>query len=183
MKTIHKLLMLLTSAMPAKAIDLNGRHYIERYHVLSLGKLTILLHRYLGADGDHHLHDHPHKWSLGIPLTGGYEEEKLVAMEPSKAHTKMRSIRPWRWNFIGTLGFHRIARVQPGTWTLFITYNRFKYWGELRQEVSTRPEVDYGLKVSALRYAPMPDTSPTNSDWYKFARTGKQLRNARGTDY
>lgn len=182
MNTVHNFLMRITRSMPAKAIDLGSRRYIERYHVLTVGKLTILLHRYLGADGDRHLHDHPHKWSLGIPLIGGYEEEKLVAMEPSKAHTVMRSIRPWRWNFIGTLDFHRIAKVKPGTWTLFITWNRFKYWGELRQQVAPNPNIDFGLKVTALHYSAMPDTSPTNSDWYRTAKTGKQLRSARGTD-
>lgn len=182
MKTMHNFLMRITQRMPAKAIDIYARHYIERYHVVTVWRLTILLHRYLGADGDRHLHDHPHKWSLGIPLLGGYQEEKLIAFDPNGALLKLRSIRPWRWNFIGTRDFHRIAKVQPGTWTLFITWHRFKFWGELKSEVTPNFSIDYGLKVIGLRYSTMPETKPTNPHWYRTAITGKELRNRRGTN-
>lgn len=173
MKREH-ILKWLTARMPAKGIDLHGKHYIERYHVLTLGKLTLLLHRYFSADGDRHQHDHPHRWSLGIPLIGGYTEERLQALCPNRgAITKLVHIRPWRWNYISWNRFHRIASVRPGSWTLFITYNRRKFWGELRPDER---------KPSQLTYRPVPDTSPTPRSWYKTAKTGRELRWARGTE-
>lgn len=180
---IEKFLFWITALMPAKAIDLGSKYYIERYHVLTLGRLTVLLHRYLGADGDRHLHDHPHKISLGIPIIGGYEEERLRSLEPDRAHTRMRKIRPWRWNLIRARDFHRIASVKPGTWTLFITWHRFKFWGELKPQITPQPERDYGIKISGFVYEQVLDTSPTNSDWHRFALNGNQLRNKRGTNY
>lgn len=168
----EKLLMWLTARLPAKSIDLNGRYYIERYHVLTVGRLTILLHRYFGADGDRQQHDHPHRLSLGIPLIGGYTDERLLALSPkSGAITKRVNIRPWRWNLMHWGRFHRIAAVKPGTWTLFITWHRCKFWGEI-----------VPLCGGDILYRPVPGVKESPNDWYRSAKNGRELRAIRGTD-
>lgn len=169
-----KILMWLTGFMPAKAIDLHGQHYIERYHVLTLGKLTVLLHRYFSPDGDRHQHDHPHRLSLGIPLIGGYTDERLQALSPHGGLiTTTRKIRPWRWNLMNWGSFHRVASVKPGTWTLFITWHRCKFWGFLERAVN-------GDGIIIYRPAHN-ETNPTPNNWYKTAPSGRALRHLRGT--
>lgn len=168
-------LMWISGKLPAKAIDLNDQYYIERYHVLTIGKLTILLHRYFACDGDRHQHNHPWKWCLGIPLIGGYNEERLTSLCPTKgAITKVVKIRPWRWNLFDRNHMHRVAAILPKTWTLFITYNRCQEWGELKPDPSAR---------FPLVFDRVPGAQKTKNDWYKFSKTGNELRKLRGTDY
>lgn len=164
----HRFLMWLTAGLPAKAIDLDGQHYIERYHVLTRGNVTVYLHRYLGADGDRSQHNHPWRWAIGIPLIGGYIESRLVSLCPLEGMlTKGVTIRPWRWNWISDGCFHRIAVVKSGTWTLFIHGERYKFWGEIRSDLS---------------FGAIPGVRPTQGSWYKNAPNGRQLRLARGTN-
>lgn len=164
----------LTATMPAKAIDLGGKYYIERYHVLTRGKLTILLHRYLGCDGDRHEHNHPHRWSLGIPLRGGYTEERVIALCPNRGIlSRMVRIRPWRWNIISHNRLHRVAHVEPFTWTLFITWHRYKFWGELLRNPNHNKQ---------LIFRAVPGTQETSPTWYKTALSGRELRRRRGTN-
>lgn len=168
------ILLLLTRNLPARAIDLDGQHYIERYHVVRIGKLTIMLHRYLGSDGDRSVHDHPWLWSLGIPLVGGYSEERVIGFCPEKNWlSKSVNIRPWRWNFIGAMRFHRIEYVLPGTWTLFITYNRFKSWSFASNMIGVN-----GNFVALSQ----PYNVKGVAGWQKSAPKGKEFRVARGTD-
>lgn len=162
---INRLLLWVTQFLPARAIDLDGRPYIERYHVWTCGRLAIYLHRYLGADGDRNLHNHPHRWSLGIPLVGGYVESRVTALCPKQgALTQWVEVRPWRWNWIPAGRFHRIARVTPDTWTLFIAWDRFKFWGEL---------------TPAGQFRAVPGVQETREDWFKTAPSGRQLRAQR----
>lgn len=173
---ITNFLMWISANMPAKAIDLNGQYYIERYHVITISKLTLLLHRYFGADGDRHVHNHPHQLSIGIPLKGGYVEETLVGLCPSRGLiTKPTFVNFWRWNIIKRKDFHRIAAVDIGTWTLFITYNRCQNWGELKPH----PDFKEGLVFTRAEGV----KGETKNDWYKKAIKGKALREQRGTDY
>lgn len=166
------LLMWLTGFMPARAIDLDGKYYIERYHAFRIGKFTVMIHRYLGSDGDRSVHDHPWKLSVGIPLIGGYEEERVIGFCPESGWiSKLVKIRPWRWNFISAMRFHRIAHVQPGTWTLFITYNRFKSWSFANWYRSLGEVILH-----------QPYDTPSFAGWQKTAPKGKEFRVARGTN-
>lgn len=164
----NKLLLRLTQNMPARAIDLDDKHYIERYQVAQFGKVHIYLHRYLGCDGDRQIHDHPWRYALGIPLVGGYAEEVLTALDAGNGwRSKMVWRRPWCWNLINARTFHRIAYVEKGTWSLFITFERFKAWGFLSR---TDFEVIYS-----------PHYGAANEQWAIDAPTGAELRAGRGT--
>lgn len=170
---INRFLLWLTSTMPAKAIDLDGKYYIERYLAKRFKRwnVEIVLHRYLGSDGDRAVHDHPWRLSIGIPITGGYTDERVLGFEPNNGwKSKMVKIRPWRWNFISALRYHRIAYVEPGTWTLFITIKEFKGWGFAHHNPQ---EGTVTLTQHQGRFA---------HDWDKTAPVGWLFRKMRGTN-
>lgn len=181
---IHRLLMRLTRNMPARAIDLDqpggtAQHYIERYRIGEWRGITAYLHRYLGSDGDRDLHDHPWAWSIGIPLIGGYTEERFTRFCTEQGwRMRLRTIWRFRPNFIGRSAMHRIASVQPGTWTLFMHGKRETGWGF----VATWPSSDGSATVMYVK-APSSsiDTSDARARWHETAPTGAQLRADRGT--
>lgn len=109
-----------------QSIRPDGQPYIERY---TFGH-GIFLHQYLGSDGDRFLHNHPWRWSVGIPLVGWYKEDRLVHADPFRGVcTKVRHIFRFRPNLIMSTDFHRISATRPGTWTLFIHGERLGGWG------------------------------------------------------
>ena len=171
MKTRNHVLLWLTRNLPARAIDLEGKHYIERYQVFKAGRLEVLLHRYLGSDGDREVHDHPHRWSLGIPLAGGYTEERVIGFCVQKGWiSRMVKICPWRWNWVSSVRFHRIAYVNPGTWTLFIRWDRFKTWSFARNS-------PFSKCVLLQQHLPC-----TGSDDWSDKPNGRTFRAYRGTE-
>ncbi len=169
-----RLLLWFTRNRPARAIDLDGAHYIERYHVTKFGPVTVLLHRYLGGDGDRQMHDHPWALAIGWPLVGGYDERRVLGFEPGGWVATVKRIRPWRPNLITPLTFHRVASVTPGTWTLFVTVRRMKGWG-------------FAVPVTGHRGEPLvvydqPFDVEHTAKWERSAPTGRVLRRQRGTE-
>lgn len=81
---------------------------------------SIRLHYILRGDADRHLHDHP--WcARTIILRGGYVEERY-----------QRDFYDREAGYTGPLQvgeLHRIAHVEPGTLTLFITWGKSDAWG------------------------------------------------------
>lgn len=122
-------------ASKAKAhfsITPGGKPYIERFYMGKPFGIGVFLHQYLDPDGDRQLHNHPWRWSMGIPLVGGYKEERLTHMCPFLGvQFVIRNIWWLRPNYIRGFDFHRIASVKPGTWTLFIHGERLGGWGFL----------------------------------------------------
>ena len=94
---------------------------------------SLFVHYFHIADEDEWLHDHP--WPcVGIPVVGGYVEERLTRMCPMAGiRTRKRRIFTFRPNFIGTKTFHRIAKVKQGTWTLFLHGPSTGCFGFLKQ--------------------------------------------------
>ena len=176
-----RLLMWLTRRLPARAIRLDGRRYIERYHLGVVAGVTMYLHRYLGADADRHLHHHPWQWSLGIPLVGGYTEERLVRLCPRTGlRTRLRRVGHWWPNLITARTFHRVAAIEPGTWTLFVHAPRHASWGFLELVPP-----DEGGSGTGVLYRPAYgslDTTERLSDWQRTAPTGADLRHREGTE-
>ena len=180
---IRRRLTRWTDHLPARAIDLHGRPYIDRFHVCTVGSLTVYLHQYHSADGDRELHDHPWAWSVGIPLAGGYNEARLrwICAERG-AVTAWRRIRPWRWNLMTVNSAHRVAKYLPGTWTLFIHGPRVKHWnfllderGPETREVRGGDEVTlHGGTVALGQWLP-----PSDPAWYASAPRGSALRAGR----
>lgn len=93
--------------------------YLKRYIICRLPFLQIYIHKFLGPDEDADLHDHPYD-SFKLILKGGYEEQRPEGMV---------------WQLRGKHGImkaeqlHRINRVLPDTWTLFIGGKRRRVWG------------------------------------------------------
>lgn len=184
---IGALLLRLTAPMPARAIHIGDRPYIERYFVGRWLGCTVYLHRYLGSDGDRQVHDHPWRWAVGIPLVGGYLEERVTGLDPRHGWLAVnRPVRRFRPNLIRATTFHRIVSVEPGTWTLFVHGSRFKGWGFLRL---CRWGRDVGMPVDARQHRDVtveyhqPFDFDATRDWECRAVTGRELRAAEGTDH
>lgn len=146
--------------------------YLERYHLLSPGPrgewtLSAYLHRFVRADGDEALHDHPWPWACSVVLCGGYYEERLRRIDPSDREplaVETRWRRPGSISLIRRGDFHRIAEVRPETWTLFV-HGAWAYrWGFLRHARSTRP--DGRVSVLDLIYTREP---PSTGGWWETA--------------
>jgi len=84
------------------------------------------LHKFYSHDVDMAPHNHPWRWSISIPLCGGYIEERRCA----DGTIRIRRVRPFIPNFFGRDTFHRIAMLHgPEVWTLFICGPKFQGWG------------------------------------------------------
>lgn len=187
---LARLLYRLTENLPARAIRIDDRPYMERYYVGRCLGVTVYLHRFLAGDGDRQVHDHPWRWALGIPLVGGYVEERLEAFCPTLGWiSRVHRVRRFRLNLIGARTFHQIVHVEPGTWTLFAHGARFKGWGFLsRRHKEAAPVVT--LRGVPLEFDPVVDGAvyhqpfdfDRSRDWECRAVTGRELRAAEGTD-
>lgn len=172
MSAINRLLLHLTRNRPVREIRLGQRRYMERHWIGRLGPITVYLHRYLGGDGERQVHDHPWGWALGIPLTGGYDEERVVGLCPRYGWlSRVVRVRPWRWNLLTAGTFHRVAHTHPDTWTLFIHGPRCKSWGFLNR-CTPLPRAT-GLPVV---YYHQPEDVAVHGDWQYRAPRARDLR-------
>lgn len=131
---MNEQLLALTASMPCKQIDINGRPYMQRYYA---GETSdghdLWIHRFLSCDGERHQHNHPFEAQSAV-LDGGYVEEMpdddylrlpsplcppkdlVEAIYRGESwHSENYNARP-----ISVFDWHRIASVEPETWTLFI---------------------------------------------------------------
>jgi hypothetical protein len=127
---MRKLLNVLTRRMPLRVIEINGP-YLERYYVGQLFGATFYLHHFVSSDEERHLHNHPWVWGRSLVPRGGYDEEVVCDLSADGPITKTRRVR-W-WNVVNGNHFHRVARADVGTWTLFFHGPRVvgKGWGFL----------------------------------------------------
>lgn len=165
---IRKLLYKLSGHLPCRTISRDGNPYLERYFVLQRFGLTVYLHRFVGADGDEEVHNHP--WnSLAAWLPGGYMEERVTGMCILQGWAyRLRAIRPGSFNRIRANDFHRIAATDPETWTLFIHGKVRLGWGFLHHERD--PRILNGAEVRF--YQPYPLTN--GSKWWLTAPIGRE---------
>ncbi len=121
MRLVNKLLFKLTANRPVRLIELDAGPYLERYYLGQIGPSTFYLHRFVSADRERHLHNHPWTWGRALVLSGGYSEEvvdDITAAAPTGCVLRTRWIA-W-FNRVDGNHFHRIAAAKPGTWTLFV---------------------------------------------------------------
>lgn len=131
----NELMLELTKAMPMKQIDIDGEPYLQRYYAGTFADgHDLWLHRFISCDGERHLHCHPFD-SRSVIMTGGYVEELpdgpverpadpsgadrivgMMALGIQTMHAEYLTIG----RVITVYDWHRIASVQPGTWTAFI---------------------------------------------------------------
>lgn len=130
---IEAFLSRLSSRLPWRDIPLpDGSPYLRRFLIGRINQDDYYLHQYLGDDAERWLHNHPWRTAVGIPLVGGYTEERLRGLDPYEGIiTRIKHVRRFIPNIITDFDFHRILSVKPGTWTLFIGLDRYKEWGFL----------------------------------------------------
>ena len=118
---IHRLLYRLTAKLPCRLINIDNKPYLERYYLGKLLGVTFYLHRFVSADCERHLHNHPWGWGRALVLTGSYTEERVTdicpAVSKSGCLTTFKRVR-W-WNRVDGNHFHRISAAELNTWTLF----------------------------------------------------------------
>lgn len=149
----HEFMMDLTKAMPMKQIDVNGP-YLQRYYAGTFADGSDLwFHRFMQADGDRHLHNHPFD-AQAVMIAGSYLEElrggvmeaRFPASNPlldneqcvgltyarllaslaalGSEAPKIPAVRT-----INVFHWHRIAEIEPDTWTAMIVKpDRLPYW-------------------------------------------------------
>lgn len=162
---MNKILFKLTAMLPCRLIERTpGEKYLERYYVGQLLGWTFYLHRFVSRDGDLHVHNHP--WSTGFAavLAGKYDEEVATDVcphaGPSGCVTARRAVK-WL-NRVDGNRFHRILRVDPGTWTLFAHGPRPKLrgatkgWGFMAREGSTTVYTPFTSSPSATWWLTAP---------------------------
>ena len=141
---VNHLLYVLSARLRCRLIYPDGRLYLERYYLGQLLGVTFYLHRFVGTDGDRHVHNHPWSHSLAVVLSGGYDETVATDISPRSHHASGCAVRKRRvrWlNWIPGHRFHKIDRTQPGTWTLFChgarrrvgSHREYKGWGFLER--------------------------------------------------
>ena len=131
---MHRFLIWLSGWLRVRFIDVDGKPYLERYLILQLFGYGVFLHRFVSQDGERHLHDHPWAWSVGIPICGGYIEERFTRFDSRIGIcTEPRSVGLLSFNWLGVNSLHRIASVRRNTWTLFAHSRRVKHWGFVEQ--------------------------------------------------
>lgn len=130
---IDRILLWLTQRLRRKYIGWDGRLYLTLYYLGKIGKWQFLLHRFTRGDADRRVHDHPYEQSYAFILSGGYDEERLVGVDPYTGPITTIKVRRW-FNPITARDFHRITRLhKPIVWTLFVHTPKIKEWGFLKQ--------------------------------------------------
>jgi hypothetical protein len=132
----------------------DAKKYMTRYYVIGQWFRTIFncrpyLHHFHASDDDE-FHSHRWKWSYGLILWGGYEENRL---EPKYLYSELgkkdkrvlvprrRVFKPLSVNKLDSECFHRVDLLDEkrGCWTLFLAgpHDAAKPdWGFLRSDGS-----------------------------------------------
>jgi hypothetical protein len=170
---IKKLLYKLGNTLPCRLINIDGHPYLERYYIGKAFGVTFYLHRFVSADTERNVHDHPWSWAAALVLAGGYREERLRYFDLKRGGwaSKNKNLYPGKVNRISASTFHRIGEAKPETYTLFVHGARVKGWGFLESFEhtggrGTKPSVKPGV----MYHQPY---DLTVSDWHKTAPEGR----------
>ena len=160
---LRRLLYWWSGCLPARHILHEGKPYLERHYVCTIGGVRVYLHRFVACDEDG-VHDHPFLYSLSLILAGWYYEDRWAK----------RYIRRW-FNFIGPNTFHRVVlphHAPHDVWTLFLHVPRSKPWGFLRAFAK-------GADGPLYQYTPQSEPDdPALSSWHLTAPKGRDVRKA-----
>jgi len=166
---MRKLLYKITANLPCRLINIGDEPYLERYFLGKILGVTFYLHRFVSADTEREVHDHPWGWAFALVLAGGYWEERLIHfdMETGWA-SRYRKIRCGQINIIGAPIFHRIGNAHLETYTLFVHGARIKSWGFLSFFQGNR------LEKSVTKYH-QPYDVKKSSGWEKTVLKGRDV--------
>jgi hypothetical protein len=193
---VKRLLYRLTNRLPCRIIADDGRPYLERYYLCSIGRTRFYLHRFVGSDPDRGLHSHPWSWAVSLVLSGWYFEERFSG-------TETPFLRRVRWlNILLGESFHRVVMpkrlirdevakgratsVEPylknfirwpdECWTLFIhrQADAGRRWGFLRRQ-SFRSGFASSDVTNALIFTPFtyPGGGTSSGEWWKQVPKGR----------
>lgn len=141
---------------PCRVIESGGKPYLIRvfleHRYSGRSAQTVYMHRFVSADAERWLHDHPFSARSNV-LCGGYAEEILTALSHKRPITKLMWRTPGEDFDISGGTFHRIVSVEPNTWTLFRHGPHLaKGWGFL--------EWEHDERGSSMRYhQPFPESN------------------------
>lgn len=177
-----KVLHWIALRRPCAVIDIDGKPYMERFHLIRIFEIEFMLHRLLAADPEgRSLHNHPWKWARSICLYGCYVEERLelptsyIDITPLEAANFIRRythhISVTRRNILREATFHRITSLfcpkyaPTEVWTLFWHPAWIRPWGFLS---------DFGFEIASEEktdHARVDRIFP----WWKRVKKGKEL--------
>lgn len=122
-----RILRRLQRHLPHKSFVNEGDVYFTRAALLRSAVVNVFIHEFETPDRYPEFHDHPFPWGITIPLSGGYTEQTL----DDSGAVWTREVRPGMIGIMGTTYKHRVSKVQPDCWTLFIAgpFSRSQSWG------------------------------------------------------
>lgn len=157
---IRGILYRLSGRLPCRLIKIGDEPYLERYYIGEVFGVTFYLHRFVAADGDRNVHDHPWRFAGAVVLVGQYLEERLAYLDVDLGWVSTyRRLFPGRLNRLGPRQYHKILSVCPETWTLFFHGRRVKKWGFLERGA-------YGV------YYHQPYNVSAQMGWFERAQRG-----------
>lgn len=174
---LSKLLYNLTATRPTRLIKVNDRPYLERYYLGSFFGYTAYLHRFVSADTERHVHNHPWRRTLSVVLTGNYVETVATDLSYSAQGGAITERIRRRWlNFVPHNRFHQIGEAAPETWTLFVHGPRMrietaegrtaeKGWGFIERRYLVGDH-------EAVMFVPM---QSARRDWHTFAQAAHAI--------
>lgn len=140
---------------PCRVItSVDDEPYMIRVYVAHWRGHRRYLHRFLTADGERWLHDHPFD-GFSLVLSGGYDEDLMPAFGQG---VRTRRVR-WA-NWVPGNKFHRIARVRPNTWTLFVHGPHRKLWGFVQP-------IESGNHYGLLYHNPFDQSDSGGAHWWE----------------
>lgn len=174
---MNRFLYWLTARLPCRLISLDSGPYLERYYLGTLLGVTFYLHRFVSCDGERHLHNHPWRWGGALVLCGGYIEERGRDLCPAAgpAGWWTERVRVQWLNVVNGTTVHRIAEVEPRTWTLFFHGPREQVGGQPKgwgffEQLTVSSKNESGRPVTL--FEPYP-SSP--GEWWKTALCGRTV--------
>ncbi len=105
----------------------DGAPYLRRFIVFgqtpeedSPPARSLYLHNILARDFDEGaMHTHPWVWSFGVPISGGYRENRVHCHAWGAEEETRWVVNGINW--LNPLDSHEVIAVLPNTWTLFAT--------------------------------------------------------------
>ena len=160
MSIIARALARISRNRPARIIHSGDLPYLYRVFLGRVLGWNFYLHQFVSTDEERWLHDHPFD-GFSLVLSGGYTEERLIALSWPRVHTDRRKVR-W-FNYVSGDCFHRVLAPKPNTWTLFFHPPKFKGWGFLQE-----------LDDSVIYHNPFGNVA--DRPWWETAPTYRALR-------
>ena len=152
-------------------LESGGKPLFERYLLCRLPfGCAIYVHHYLRSDPDRGPHDHPWRWMIVWPLSGGYTEERLVRFDSSGLVLAYHVRRPGLPYLLDARDFHRVlTRGGVTSWSVFVHGPKVKPWGFLRVDKDAWPKSP--VKITYTNF--VPQSEPCEA-WARSALTGRE---------